>query len=118
MDAVFTWEKNKRLYFFKGNQYWRYNDQTRKTDAKYPRTINDAWVKFPKVIDAAVTWRNKWSYIFSAGEYYKVGRSVDSLGQVHVVSSYPRELAVGWMKCQSKAIGAIRSEPDSGELYP
>ena len=43
-DAAFVWGGNGRTYFFKGNNYWRYDEYYRKMDAGYPRPIT-VWGK-------------------------------------------------------------------------
>ena len=44
MDAAFIWEGNKKTYFFKGGNYWRYNEKSNSIDANYPRPIS-VWGK-------------------------------------------------------------------------
>lgn len=44
MDAAFIWEGNKKTYFFKGGNYWRYNENSNSIDANYPRPIS-VWGK-------------------------------------------------------------------------
>ena len=39
MNAAFIWEINKKTYFFKGDNYWRYDESSYTVDSNYPRNI-------------------------------------------------------------------------------
>lgn len=43
-DAAFVWGGNGKTYFFKGNNYWRYNEFKKIADDNYPRPIS-VWGK-------------------------------------------------------------------------
>ena len=114
MNAVFIWEKNQITYFFKGTQYWRYNERTRRTVQgpsrnPYPRKIRSAW-KFPDHIDTAVTWLNGKSYVFLGSQYLRLKK-----GKL-LLDGRRRNTARRWMKCRSTtgfSIGALASGPSS-----
>ena len=40
MDAAFIWEKNYKAYFFKGWEYWRYDEISNRVDPGYPKNIS------------------------------------------------------------------------------
>lgn len=105
MDAVFTWAKNSKTYFFKDKQYWRYNEYSRRTDPGYPRNIRDAW-GFPDYINAAVKWLNSRTYVFRGRQYLKLQK-----GKVQMERDYPKVIAEKWMKCNSKGRGLDSEEP-------
>ena len=44
LDAAFVWGGNRKTYFFKGNNYWRYNEYKKAVDGNYPKSII-AWGK-------------------------------------------------------------------------
>ena len=92
MDAVFTWGRNGRTYFFKGNQYWRFYGN--KIDYGYPKSIS-AWKGLPGKINAAMKWRNGISYFFAEGKYYRF----DDMA-IQVKDGYPRSTALVWMRCE------------------
>jgi hypothetical protein len=78
VDAVFRWSGNK-IYFFKDNQYLRYDMSTNKVDQGYPRTINSTnWknLSFTK-IDAVLKWTHPIVYIFSGGQYHRYNLETD-----------------------------------------
>lgn len=106
MDAVFIWERNKKTYIFKGSQYWRYNEDTRRLDRGYPRSISHGWPSLPNGIDAAVKWSNTYSYVFKGSIYWKLN-NFPSNRKVYAFGGYPRYIAKGWMKCKSQSVGAF-----------
>lgn len=55
IDAAFVLDKNKLTYLFKGDQFWRFNETTRRLDEDYPKNIS-RWRGIPVGIDAAITW--------------------------------------------------------------
>lgn len=109
MDAVFTW-KNGKTYFFKGSQYWRYNEEKGKLDAGYPRFIQAGWPDLPNNIDAAVTWpRNSKSYVFK-DDYYLRLENHASGRMVRVEAIYRdrrKKTHKEWMRCHDNDVGAI-----------
>lgn len=107
MDAVFTWGRNGKTYFFKGNQYWRYYQG--KIDYGYPKSIS-AWGGIPENVDAAMKWRNGRSYFFKGRQYYKFED-----WKIHAEADYPKSIALKWMKCEKEDLrGAVIEKPTSG----
>ena len=50
IDAAFQW-KNKKTYFFKSRNYWRFNDDSVEVDRAnptYPRNTGEWWFNCPK----------------------------------------------------------------------
>ena len=43
-DSVFAW-RNRKTYFFKGNEYFRVNNRYLKVEYGYPRTVSSDWSK-------------------------------------------------------------------------
>lgn len=39
IDTALRWEPVGKTYFFKGDQYWRYNEEKRTADPGYPKPI-------------------------------------------------------------------------------
>lgn len=103
---MFTWEKNKKTYFFSESHYWRYDENRGQPDTGYPKGISRGWPSLPKDIDAAVNWSNKYSYIFKGNEYWKL-ENVVRRGKVYHFSGYPREISKVWMKCKTESVGAL-----------
>lgn len=72
IDEVFLWGHNWNTYFFKGHQYYRYNDRLDKVEnLYYPKNISEGWRGLPTDgIDAGFTWSNKKSYFFKGNKVY------------------------------------------------
>lgn len=54
IQAALMWgeDKTQKVYFFKGENYWRFNPQDNWVDMSYARTMVD-WRGIPNDIDAA-----------------------------------------------------------------
>ncbi|MBI3939580.1 MAG: hypothetical protein HY315_01985, partial [Acidobacteria bacterium] len=92
IDAALWRDDNKKVYFFKGNQYARLTDT--KMDGEYPKPIAGNWSNLPASfengIDAAV-WRksNNRIYLFKGSQYVRItGSTMDS--------GYPAPIAGNW----------------------
>ncbi|WP_341532124.1 hemopexin repeat-containing protein (plasmid) [Nostoc sp. UHCC 0302] len=75
VDAVINWG-NGKAYFFKGNQYIRYDIAEDKADAGYPMSIkaNNYWPgldAFADGVDAVVNWGNGKAYFFKGNQYIR-----------------------------------------------
>jgi matrix metalloproteinase-14 (membrane-inserted) len=73
IDSAVNWG-NGKAYFFKGNQYIRYDIKADKADPGYPKPINQSnWPGFPwnDGITAAVNWGNGKAYFFNGNQYIR-----------------------------------------------
>lgn len=55
VDAAFVWQHNDKTYFFKDNQFWRYDDHLRHMDMGYPKD-SILWKGLPPHLDDAMRW--------------------------------------------------------------
>lgn len=55
VDAAFVWLHNDKTYFFKDNQYWRYDDHFRRMDLGFPKD-SVVWKGLPVQLDDAMRW--------------------------------------------------------------
>ncbi|HLP48091.1 MAG TPA: hemopexin repeat-containing protein [Candidatus Deferrimicrobium sp.] len=78
IDAAVNWG-NGKAYFFKGNQYVRYDINADRVDAGYPKAINnETWPGLPwREIDAAVNWGNGKAYFFKGSQYIRYDINAD-----------------------------------------
>ena len=52
IDTALRWEPVGKTYFFKGDQYWRYNEEKRTADPGYPKPIT-VWKGIPEAPQGA-----------------------------------------------------------------
>jgi len=69
LDAVFLWSQ-KKVYFFKDDEFLRYNMKENRVDEGYPKKIKNNWPGlWGSDIDAAMYWPgNKKVYFFKGNE--------------------------------------------------
>ena len=71
IDAVMTWHRNQRTYFFAGPYYWRYDMDLKQFDVGYPRLTSSAWQGIPDKIDSAFcSETEKKTYFISGNQFY------------------------------------------------
>ena len=94
-DASVNWG-NGKAYFFRGDQYIRYDLASAQADEGYPLPIADNWpglgdAGFADGLDAAVNWGNGSVYFFRGDQYlrYDVGTDAADAG-------YPLPVAEAW----------------------
>ncbi len=79
IDAVVEWD-NGKAYFFRGNQYVRFDIKADKADPGYPKQINsETWPGLPWTdgIDTAVNWGNGKAYFFKGSQYIRYDIKAD-----------------------------------------
>lgn len=106
MDAVFTWGRNKRTYFFKGDKYWRYNGRT--IDSGYPRSIS-VWGGVPANCNSVMKWRNGKTYFFKGSKYFRLDD-----WRIQVEADYPKSIALKWMRCEKENLAVEKTTETSG----
>lgn len=71
VDAAFVWSGNGKTYFFKGDQYWRFDSRSDPpVGTRYPKPIKN-WAGLPNSVDAAFRWQNGLTYFFKDNKYYR-----------------------------------------------
>ncbi|KAM7448845.1 hypothetical protein ABFA07_003124 [Porites harrisoni] len=93
MDAAFIWEKNYKAYFFKGWEYWRYDEISKRVDPGYPKNIS-IW-GLPHPMDSVMSWSgNKRTYFFKDENYWRLNDRLLKFDK-----GYPRDITQIWMSC-------------------
>jgi hemopexin len=94
IDAGVVWP-NGKAYFFKGDQYIRYDIATDRTDPGYPLPIAGNWpgmpTSFSNGVDAIVVWNNGKAYILKGKQYCRYDIAAD-----RVDPGYPLPIAGNW----------------------
>lgn len=81
----------KRVYFFSGTQYVRFDSATNSVPSGYPRDIAPMWGGLPAGIDTALYRGKGRVYFFVGDQYYRytvIRNAVDA--------GYPRPIAGNW----------------------
>jgi hypothetical protein len=103
MDAALQWGRNNKVYFFKGERYWRYDPERKQVDIGYPRAIADGWRGIiPNNIDAALQWGNGRSYFFKGKDYFAIDDY--TLEVLKADPPYPRKISTYWMGCSPEGL--------------
>ncbi|MEM1135721.1 MAG: TIR domain-containing protein [Bacteroidota bacterium] len=107
IDAALYWPSNRKAYFFREDNYVRFDLQKQQVDTGYPKNTAEYWpgVNFSK-IDAACFWyETNTSYIFSGNQYILYNVQED-----RAESGYPREINdENWPGVTFKSIDAAVS---------
>lgn len=61
IDTALRWEPVGKTYFFKGDKYWRYNEDKRATDPGYPKPIT-VWKGIPQAPQGAFVSKEGCEY--------------------------------------------------------
>jgi hypothetical protein len=88
--------QGKKIYFFKGNQYSRYDVPNDETDSGYPKSISGHWPYLFTNIDAAVYLRDgivngRKIYFFKGNQYARYDVDSDE-----VENGYPKSITGHW----------------------
>lgn len=100
MDAAVSFPGNRQTYFFKGNQYWKYDQKNKALVPGYPKPIRLFWRGLPDNIDAALQSPKGNTYFFKGQHYYKFDHFAFS-----VLPGYPKPIASHWLGCTIKESG-------------
>ena len=76
IEAAFTWNRNRKIYIFKGSRYWRFDYEKAKEGKraiakKYPQNIRE-WKGIPGNLETVNTWINNRTYFFASGSYHRI----------------------------------------------
>ena len=118
MSAV-VWP-NGKAYFFKGDQYVRYNIMLgpEGVELDYPKPIKGNWEglaeAFPDGIDAVVVWPNGKAYFFKGNGYVRY--TIDPANE-GVDPDYPQYISMNWKGLWSDGIDAAVIWPNNKAYF-
>jgi hypothetical protein len=91
VDACYHNAKGK-AYFFRGNQYWRYDIAADSFGAGFPKPIAGNWTgPFPADIDGVINHGNGKAYFFRGSEHLRYDLTADKAD-----AGYPLPIAGNW----------------------
>ena len=107
MDAAISFPGNGETYFFKGDKYWKYDEQYNTLVSGYPKLIKQFWRGLPDNLDAALQTLEGDTYFFKGQNYYKFNHFTFS-----VFPGYPKPIGPDWLGCKDKESGVTSPEID------
>ncbi|KAJ8981662.1 hypothetical protein NQ317_017282, partial [Molorchus minor] len=105
LDAVQTWRKNRKTYFYKSERFWRYNETTTTMDPGYPLHM-ERWRRVPENLDAATTWKDGVTYFFKGELFWTFDNN-----WVIATEQSPLPTAQVWFGCPEEENKMIRLFP-------
>ena len=64
IDAAMVWDGNSRVYFFRKDKYWRYNEARKEIDPDYPKSIS-VWRGVKSPVDAVFSWKKSRTFFLN-----------------------------------------------------
>lgn len=102
----------QKAYFFRGNEYCRYDVNADATAKGYPLKISGNWKGvWADGFDSAVAWPNNKIYFFKGKEYIRYDVALDKADE-----GYPRNISDNWPGVWSEGIDAVILWP-TGKAY-
>ena len=100
-DAAMVWPVNKKIYFFKGDQYWKFDpEKSPSVESSYPRPITN-WEGIPSNLDAAMLYSNGKTYFFKHEKYFRFDNQRGTVDE-SADPEYPRDIGLWWLGCKGE----------------
>ncbi|MBN3317053.1 MMP16 protein, partial [Atractosteus spatula] len=111
IETAVWWEDVAKTYFFKGDRYWRYNEDMRAMDPGYPKPIT-VWKGIPDSPQGAFVDKvNGFTYFYKGKEYWKFNNQ-----NLRVEPGYPRSILKDFMGCDDSAERETERHPPQDDV--
>lgn len=98
VHAAFEWYHNGKTYFFREDDFWRYDERLRRVESGYPKKLT-LWKGLPNGITDVFSWTNGSTFFFKDTSYWRLSDKMLS-----VEPGYPRPIT-DWLACEDIAGG-------------
>ncbi|XP_034032826.1 matrix metalloproteinase-15-like [Thalassophryne amazonica] len=114
IDTAIWWEPNGYTYFFTGDRYWRYNEETRTTDPDFPKQIS-RWGNIPPSPKGAfLSDDSDYTYFYKGTNYWRFDNR-----RIAADKGYPRSILKDFMGCVGvPEPDQDREEPTDKPVHP
>ncbi|KAF7286333.1 hypothetical protein GWI33_006061 [Rhynchophorus ferrugineus] len=102
IDAVQLWGLNHKVYIYKNDRFWRYNETSKTMDQGYPMHM-DRWPGVPHNLDAATTWIDGITYFFKDELFWKFDNE-----WIRASGSSPLPVGPLWLGCKEDPDEIVR----------
>ncbi|XP_077953683.1 matrix metalloproteinase-15-like isoform X1 [Gasterosteus aculeatus] len=112
IDTAIWWEPNEYTYFFSGDRYWRYDEETRTTDRDFPKPIN-RWGRIPSSPKGVfLSDDGAHTYFYKGTNYWRFDNR-----RTEAEKGYPRSFLRDFVGCVAAAHPQPDTDTEQGPKY-
>ncbi|XP_066503647.1 matrix metalloproteinase-15 [Hoplias malabaricus] len=114
IDTAIWWEPSGFTYFFKGDRYWRFNEQLRAADRDYPKPVS-VWDSSVPVSPkgAFLSDDGAYTYFYKGTKYWKFDNH-----RMKSEPGYPKSILRDFMGCSVDLDPDRDTDVDPGRKWP